>query len=394
MTPAFRFQTAGAFLSGAGSSMEIGPEIRNLEIERPFIITDPGVAEAGILDRVAGGLKEAGLLVTSFQEVSADPSVEVVGAAAKAFREAEADCIIGLGGGSSIDAAKVAAVVAVNGGSATDYEGARDSFPSLPPRLIAIPTTAGTGSEAGSAAVITNLESKDKFVVKGPGLFARLAVLDPDLLAGLPPHVAAHSSLDALSHIVESYVSVRRTPLTETLALGAARRWALYVRRYLQDRSDSVAAENMIQASSMAGMSMSNAGLGLVHALAHPFGALTKIPHGGALTKIPHGAVCAMFMPHVIRFNDSEGGQGYGRLAEVLAPALWPDEKTPGKFSGEALADGIATLVDEVGIPHRLAESAVLPETKMEAILGSVQCQTNPGAVNRESVLAVWQQVL
>jgi alcohol dehydrogenase class IV len=253
--------------------------------------------------------------------------------------------------------------------------------------LIAIPTTAGTGSEAGSAAVITNLESKDKFVVKGPGLFARLAVLDPDLLAGLPPHVAAHSSLDALSHIVESYVSVRRTPLTETLALGAARRWALYVRKYLQDRSDSVAAENMIQASSMAGMSMSNAGLGLVHALAHPF---------GAMTKIPHGAVCAMFMPHVIRFNKSEAGQGYAQLAEILAPALWPDGKSPGIFSGEALADGIATLVDEVGIPHRLAEidkSAVLPETKMEAILGSIQCQTNPRPVDRDSVLAVWQQV-
>ncbi len=387
MTTTFRFQTAGAFLSGAGSSTEIGPELRNLEIQRPFIITDPGVAEGGILHRVSGALKKGGFTVASFQGVSADPSVEVVQAAANALQESETDCIIGLGGGSSIDTAKVAAVVAVNGGSATDYEGARDSYASKPPPLIAIPTTAGTGSEAGSAAVITNLESKDKFVVKGPGLLARLAVLDPDLLATLPPHVAAHSSLDALSHIVESYVSVRRTPFTETLALGAAHRWALYLRKYLRDRSDSKSAENMIQASCMAGMSMSNAGLGLVHALAHPF---------GALTKIPHGAVCGMFMPHVIRFNDSQAREGYARLTEVLAPALWPDGKTPKNFSGGALADGIEKLMEEVGIPHRLGQmdkSAVLPETKVEQILRSIQCQTNPRAVDHESVLTVWHQL-
>ena len=253
---------------------------------------------------------------------------------------------------------------------------------------MAIPTTAGTGSEAGSGSVVTDSERRNKFIVKSAALFARLAILDPDLLGGLPPQVAAHTALDALSHIVESYVSVRRTPLTETLALGAARRWGESLRAYLKDRSDPDAAEDMIHASCMAGMSMSNGGLGLVHALAHPF---------GALTHIPHGAACAMFMPHVIRFNAPEAGAGYARLATALAPALWPEEEGGGaaELSGEALAEGIADLADQVGVPRRLSEierSAVLPESKVEPIVNSFPCRTNPRPVDRESVERIWQE--
>ena len=143
----------------------------------------------------------------------------------------------------------------------------------------------------------------------------------------------------------------------------------------------------MIHASCMAGMSMSNAGLGLVHALAHPF---------GAMTHIPHGAVCAMFMPPVIRYNEAEVADRYIRLAEILASALWPDGDVPEPLTPAALAEGIATLADRVGIPRRLSEierSAVLPERTLESILLAIQCQTNPRPVDREIVRQIWQEM-
>jgi len=387
MTNTTRFQTPGTILSGAGSSTRAGDAIKEIGIERPLIVTDPGVAESEIIGRVASCLEEAGLKVSTFRDAAADPPVGVVQAAAEAYRESGSDGFIGLGGGSSIDTAKAAAVVAANGGTAVDYEGPREAYPAPPPSLVAIPTTAGTGSEVGAAAVITDLERRNKFVVISPAIRPRLAILDPELLAGLPPTVAAHSTLDALSHIVESYVSNGRTPMTETLALGAARRWADGLHRYLKDRSDPGAAETMIFASCMAGMSMSNAGLGLVHALAHPF---------GAMTQIPHGASCAMFMPHVIRFNASAAEKDYALLAEVLAPALWREGDRPQKMTADALADAIARLADQAGAPRRLSEierSAVLPENILETILDSFQRRTNPRPVDREDVERIWQEV-
>ncbi|MEE8110314.1 MAG: iron-containing alcohol dehydrogenase [bacterium] len=387
MADTTRFQTPGAILAGPGSSARIGGEIRKLGVQRPLVITDPGIVQAGIFDRVASGLKEAGLSVSSFQEVSPDPTDAVVDAAAAAYRESGADGIVGLGGGSSLDAAKAAAVVAVNGGSALDYEGARDAYPSPLPVLVAIPTTAGTGSEGGAACVITDPRRRDKIVIKSPSLFVRLAVLDPDLLAGLPTQVAAQTALDALSHIVESSVSPLRTPLTETLSLGAARRMGTSLRRYLEDRADPAAAENMIHASCMAGMAMTNAGLGLVHALAHPLGALAKIPHGVA---------CALLLPPVVRFNQPLAGEGYARLAEILAPALWPDGSVPNTFSGDALADGIEGLMDEAGIPRRLGaigRETALPEEKVGPVLSAVPCRVNPRPVDRESLLSVWEKI-
>ncbi|MFQ5912871.1 MAG: iron-containing alcohol dehydrogenase family protein [Nitrospinota bacterium] len=387
MTNVTRFQTAGTVLAGAGSSLRIGQEVRNLGVSRPLVITDPGIAQSEILGRVASGLEEAGLSVATFEEVSADPSVEVVRAAADAFRESAADGIIALGGGSSIDAAKAAAVVASNGGSASDYQGARDAYPSPLPPLVAIPTTAGTGSEAGSASLITDLQKREKMVIKSPSLFVRLAVLDPDLLASLPRAVAAQTALDALSHTVESYVSRLRTPLTQELSLAAARRIGASLRRYLQDGDDPGAAEDMIHASCMAGMAMSNAGLGLVHALAHPLGVLAKLPHGVA---------CAIFLPPVIRFNRALAGEGYAQLAETLSPALWPGPGGEGIFSAEALADGIERLVEEVGIPRRLGaigRKTALPQEKVGSVLSSVQCRTNPRPIDRGSLLAVWEEV-
>lgn len=387
MENSFQFRLPGLLLSGPGSSRRFGPELVKLGIRKPLIVTDPRIVQSGILERVVAGLKEADLSVGVFDEVTADPPVHLVMAAAEAFQRTGTDALIGLGGGSSIDVAKAAAVIATNGGNPVDYKAPFEDFPSPPPPLIAVPTTAGTGSEVGSAAVITDLERKEKFVIKSLTLTARLAVLDPELLAGLPVQVAAQTSLDALSHIVESFVSRRRTPLTESIALEAARRWGANLRAYLDDRSDPKAANHMIHASCMAGMSMSNAGLGLVHALAHPF---------GAVTHIPHGAVCAMFMPPVIRYNEAEVADRYIRLAEILAPALWPDGDVPEPLTPAALAEGIATLADRVGIPRRLSEierSAVLPERTLESILLAIQCQTNPRPVDREIVRQIWQEM-
>lgn len=382
-----QFQLPRTILSGPGSSQQFGHELTKLGIRKPLIVTDPGIVQAGILGRVVSGLEKTSLTVNVYDEVAADPPIHVVEAAANTFQRTESDAFIGLGGGSSIDAAKAAAVIAVNEGNPIDYRAPFEEFPSTPPPLIAIPTTAGTGSEVGSAAVITDLERKEKFVIKSVSLSACLTVLDPELLAGLPVQVAAQTSLDALSHIIESFVSRRKTPLTESIALEAARRWAENLRPYLEDRSDLTAANHMIHASCMAGMSMSNAGLGLVHALAHPF---------GALTHIPHGAVCAIFMPPVIRYNESEVGDQYAHLGKILAPAFWPTGDAPEHLTATTLADGIATLADQAGIPRRLSEierSAVLSEKTLETILNAIQCQTNPRPVDRESVQKIWQDV-
>ena len=219
--------------------------------ETYLIVTDPGVAGAGMADRVARALKKAGIKAKVYDKVQADPPFEVVEEAAQAFRKGSCTALIGLGGGSSMDAAKAVAVKVSVDRDIMDFTKGEWVEGALAP-LYAIPTTAGTGSEATRVAVITDSSANVKTAIRGEGLLPRAAVLDPELLAGLPPRIAAETGADALTHAVEAYVSLNSNPYTDAVAIQSIEMVGRYLRRMSANPGDTEAAEGMLIASCLA----------------------------------------------------------------------------------------------------------------------------------------------
>jgi alcohol dehydrogenase class IV len=288
----FEFATATRIVFGPGTVREVAPAAREMG-QRALLVTGRSQARAAPL---LAQLKEVGIACCGCV-VHDEPTVDLVRRAVAFARKERCDLVIALGGGSALDAAKAIAALLTNGGDLVDYlEVIGQARPLTEPAapFIAVPTTAGTGTEVTRNAVLASPEHRVKVSVRSPLMLARLAVIDPELTYGLPPEVTARTGLDALTQLIEPYVSTRANPLTDGFCLEGMKRVSRSLRRACQEGEDPAAREDMAAAALLSGLALANAGLGVVHGLAGPI---------GGMFPAPHGAVCAALLPGGMETN-------------------------------------------------------------------------------------------
>jgi len=378
----FEFYVRPRILYGPGSLREIGFEAGKLGCTRAVIVTDKVLHGAGLAQKVIDGLAGSGVTVGGiFDDVPPNSEVQVVERGAAFAAAAGCDLLIALGGGSVMDTAKGMNVLLSEGGSLLDYEGAGLLTRPLRP-FIAIPTTAGTGSEVTIAAVIRDEAQGLKLEFNSPFMMPDLSILDPELTVSLPPGLTAATGMDALTHAIESVISTGSQPLSDALATGAIKLIAANLRQAVTQGDDLEARGSMLLAANMAGIAFSNALLGIVHAMAHPCGGRYGVPHGVANS---------ILLPFGMEYNLPACAD---RLAEVAA-ALGVD--TRGMDAEAAALAGIAAvrqLAADCGLPARLSEVGV-PRDGLAQLAadsqGDAMMMTNPLYAGEEEVLALYE---
>ncbi|MCY1396996.1 Long-chain-alcohol dehydrogenase 1 [compost metagenome] len=378
------FQTTKSLVIERGASTRLAAHVRALGCKSVLLVTDPGVVAAKLLDAVLEGLAREGVPVRIFADVQADPPESVILAAADAARLCGADCVVGLGGGSSLDAAKLAALLARSGESLGEIYGINQTKgPRLP--LILVPTTAGTGSEVTAVSVVTT-GAGEKNVVISPLLLPDLAVLDAELTVELPAHVTAATGIDAMVHAVEAYTSKHlKNPISDCLAREALRLLAGSLHQACRDGLDLQARENMLLGACLAGIAFANAPVAAVHALAYPI---------GARLHVPHGVSNALVLGQVMRFNLETVAPLYAQLAEIVLP----DVEGTDIYKASALADYLGSLAAVLRLPTRLSEVGIA-EADIEQLAVDAMKQTrllgnNPREVRLDDVRSIYRAIL
>jgi alcohol dehydrogenase len=366
----FEFQPRTRVIFGAGSLARLGEEARRLGMQRTLLVADLGLVEAGHVARAVKLLEAAGVYVVRFHDFGANPdaaSIERGRAFAAPFG---VDSIIGLGGGSSLDCAKGVNFLLTNGGKMQDYVGyGRVRHPLLP--MLGVPTTAGTGSEAQSYALISDERTHAKMACGDSSAAVRVALLDPELTISAPREVTAAAGFDALAHAVETFVSTRCNPLSGMFSREAWWQLEGAYERVLAQSDDVEARGRMLLGAHLAGMAIENSMLGAAHACANPLTARYGTEHGAAL---------AMLLPSVVRWNAAEVGARYGELTG------WTD-------GGEALARRLEELAETGGLRRRLSETGVAREdlpALAEDAAGQWTGRFNPRAFDTAGALEVY----
>jgi alcohol dehydrogenase len=376
----FNFLTPTKVIFGLGATEEARIEIRALGGEKTLIVTDEGIVRAGLTERVKESLGD--LCVGVFSETPQDSGVHVVNEAAKVARSQKVDSLVSLGGGSVIDTAKGLAVLLKEGGNLEDYQGMQ--MLDRPQTLhVCIPTTAGTGSEVTFAAVVKDHDRNQKVLLFDYHLAPNVAILDPNMVSGLPPKITAFTGMDALTHAVEAVHVLQRNPIADALALHAIRLIVTYLHRSVRNGDDLLARGQMQIAATMAGMAFTNAMVGLVHAMAHSLGGRFGVPHGLAN---------AILLPHVMRYNMEACTDQYALVAEALAvkkPETSHDE------AAEEAVKAIEELNKKIGLPGRLRDVDVSREgledcAELSLSDGSIVYNPKP-VFETEEVLKVYE---
>ncbi|MFQ6015298.1 MAG: iron-containing alcohol dehydrogenase [Anaerolineae bacterium] len=376
--------TAPRLVFGVGAVAEIPDEVVRLVKGKVLVVTDPGLVEVGVAAQVTTMLNEAGVGHVVFSGVEPNPSVDTVQAALQLYGEENCQCLLAVGGGSSMDTAKAVGILASNGGDIRDYEGIGKVKRPLPP-LLAIPTTVGTGSEVTVFTVITDRDRCFKMTIGSPFLLPQTAILDPALTTSLPPAVIASTGMDALTHAVESYTSLGSTPFSEPFALQAIRLIARSLPQAVAGREVTVMGD-MLYASAMAGMAFTNTRLGNAHAMSHPLGGYYNLAHGVAN---------AVLLPHVMEFNLPACPAKMARIAEAMG------EEVGGLSEAEAAhkaLEAVRRLSAEIGIPSGLGALGVTEEEHMAEMTNDAMLSgnilVNPRKTTREDVLKLYQKAL
>jgi alcohol dehydrogenase class IV len=355
--PTFTYLTDVWFAPGAAA--ETPAVLDRLGVRRPLVITDRGVRAAGLVDRL--GLPAPVI----FDSVDPNPSEANALAGLGAYRANGCDGVVAVGGGSPIDCGKCVALLATHPGPLRQYalvEGGLTRIAADKPPVVAVPTTAGTGSEVGRGALVTFADGA-KLAIISPRLIPQAAVCDPELTLGLPPILTAATGVDAISHCVETFCSPKFNPVADAIALdGLARAWR-HLRRAVEEGSDLAARCEMLMAAIEGGLTFQK-GLGAVHALSHPLGGLPG-------KRLHHGTLNGVFLPHVLRFNRDACPDKLARMADVIG--------TPG--GPEALPAAFETLLRDVGLPTRLRDMGVTREdlaAVLPGVLRDHSTATNP----------------
>lgn len=380
---ACQFYIPTRIIAGAGVVGQVGAEAKWLGARRALVVTDDGVSGAGLTKPVVASISGAGIDAAVFDAVRPDPTVAVVAKGAALARTEQRDLLVAVGGGSSIDAAKGIAIMSANPGTVCDYEGV-DKFKNAPLPIIAIPTTAGTGSEVTFGSVFTDEARNYKFIVYSRHIAPRVALLDPAMVASAPRMAKVAAGLDALTHAIESYTSLGATPYTEALALGALRMIGPSIRNATLD-VDMDALGAMQIAANMAGMAFGQSRLGIVHAAALPL---------GAYFHVPHGISCAALLPYGLAFNLEACA---GRYAEVARPLGVRVEGLSDEGAARALVDVIRKLAADLGVPARLRELHVKQELAPQMAadtMKSSHISANPRKITVDAVEALYREAI
>lgn len=381
----FEFATATRIVFGRGSVAELAPTVASLG-RRPLVVTGSQPSRSGVVERLAG----AGLDLTPFR-ITAEPTTAVAEQGVAAAREADCDMVVGVGGGSVLDGAKAIAALLTNGGEPLDYlevigAGRKIEKPSAP--FMAVPTTSGTGSEVTRNAVLASEEHQVKVSLRSPHMLPRLALLDPELTLGVSPPVTASTGLDALTQVLEPFVSSRANPMTDALCRDGLGRAARSLRRVYEDGTDIEAREDMSLVSLYGGLALANAGLGAVHGFAGPLGGML-----GA----PHGALCARLLPFVIRANVKALGERApkspvrDRYVEVARMLTGRDDAR-----AEDGADWVEELARDLAIPG-LTEQGLSVEdvpTAAARARAASSMKGNPLVLSDEELSAILEEAL
>ena len=339
----FSFSVPQNITVGKGSLTKLPEIAKKSGSSHAFLMSGPHLAKMGLVEKAAESLKVAGIAVDTFTEIEGNPSVETVDKATVAFKESGADFIVAFGGGSPMDVAKAVGVTAKYGGSITEYEGAHKvPGPIIP--LIAIPTTAGTGSEVTAFSVITDHSRDYKLTVFSYEILPAYAILDAELLTTAPASVAAACGIDAFIHAEEAYISTAASPFSDAMAEKAMSLIGKNIRRFVANRGDIEAAEAMLVGSLFAGIAFSFARLGNVHAMSHPVSAFFDVPHGVAN---------AVLLPVIAEYNALADHGRYLTIYNDISPIPAYEEE----FESMMLVDAIRELCGEIGIPANLTEA-------------------------------------
>jgi alcohol dehydrogenase len=331
---------------GRGAVARVGEIARDAGASRVLIVTDPFLASSPVVAAVLASVEAAGITVAVFDQVTPNPTITCVNDGSDLAASTGADALVAVGGGSSMDAAKGIALGAVNPqrGIELDYTG-DFAHPALP--IIAVPTTAGTGAEVNAFGVVTDVVGHRKFYVGHSSALARAAVLDPELTVGLPPNATAATGMDALTHALESYLSVRANPYSDGIALQVISTVATYLPAAVRDGSDIEARSQLLLASHIAGVGFSHTGLGLVHGIAHPLGGRFNVPHGLAL---------CIVIERVLEFNLAAREERIARVAFALDVG---DTHASVAQNAQAAIRAIADLARATGMTARLRDFGV-----------------------------------
>lgn len=367
-------------LVGRGCLGEIGREAVALHVKRAFVVASEGSVGEEQAAVVASVLAQVGVESRNFCKTVPNPTAASVRIGLEAYRGEACDGLVAVGGGSAIDAAKAIGILASNGGDILDYEGTDLSFNAMPP-FIAISTTAGTGSEVTRFAVISDADHR-KVTICDRHMTPHVSVNDPEMMVSMPPSLTAATGMDAFTHALEACVSTGATPITDGKALAAIELISHHLPRAVHDGRDTEARENMCYASFLAGSAFNNAGLGLVHAMAHPLGGLYDLPHG----------LCnALLLPSVCEFNLMAAYSKFARVAMCMGVGQsWRSERE----NAERMLGAISDLSRESGLPRGLQALGVkrddLPRLAELAMLETIG-STNPRAYSSQDVLSLYE---
>lgn len=372
---------------GSGSIKQLDNEIRAMNKNRIILFTDEGLREMPIIDEIASGLRSADFEVLLFSDIGPNPTDTMVENAVSKMKGFLPDVIVCVGGGSPIDAAKAANVVYTHGGHPADYDIAIGGIERISPKLlpfIAIPTTAGTGSEVTWVGVVTDTKKQIKYGILSPFLVPDIAILDADLSVSLPKNATAYTGADALTHLIEAYVSNVGFPIADAMCIHGIKMVKDALPKVVKDGSDLKAREDMLVASMMAGAAFTVNNLGLCHQMAHQLSAYCGLPHGLAN---------AILLPYVMRYNlDAD----YRKFTDI-ADALGEDVRGLSIAESAALAVmAVETLLETIGIPKTLDEVNVdhnlVADMAASAIVDSVGCNTNPKPTSLDACIGVFDQ--
>ncbi|MFE8073160.1 iron-containing alcohol dehydrogenase [Marinobacteraceae bacterium S3BR75-40.1] len=391
MSNYYEFYCPVKTIAGQAALEHIPYELTSMASKRPMIITDKGVRGAGLLDPIISACEDGKVdIVAIYDEVPPDSSTDVVRDIAKLYRKEKADAIIAVGGGSAIDTAKAVNILVSEGGDdISEYAGAGVLKHPLKPFFV-IPTTAGTGSEVTSVAVISDPRKSVKLAFSSSFLLPNAAIIDPRMTLTLPPHITAATGMDALTHATEAFTCIAKNPLSDAYASAAVKKINENLLKVMDNPKDSEGRLELAQAATMAGIAFSNSMVGLVHALGHSLGALCHIPHG----------VCmSLFLPYVLEYNIEQIREPLGELLlHLTSPEVYA--VTPRAQRAEESIATIRKMRDELhrrcDLPRTLEETGKVSYEQLDKIAemtvddGSIMF--NPREVSREEARAVLEK--